>query len=344
MERRNLDHPLTRSASLPGLSRPHQLRLLRAAALAGLAAFDLPAGVLRLVQYELNGIYRLSTPSGRFFLRLSLRADLSLAHIESEMRWLDRLSGIRRPAPVLASTGEWAVELPEFPAVVVMTEWLDGTAPRIAYDSPLAADYGRLVAEVHGQADVFTPDDTFVRPSMTFRAIIAGLADNFAEVDRVLGVGASDVLAAAARRIGSGAPAETGREILIHGDLHRGNFLCSRHGELAVIDFEDCGWGHDLLDLAAFLDSVARLDRADPAGYQTFARRVLDGYAERRPLPPMADFTAYLALRDLVVVNYLARSVNPTVALWREQRLRELVEQLRVYVDTGRHVGAVSVP
>ncbi|QUQ71741.1 phosphotransferase enzyme family protein [Kutzneria sp. CA-103260] len=335
-----MDRPLSRFATL---SRPRQLRLLRAAALTGLSAFDLPPGRLRLVQYELNGIYQLTSPSGKFFLRLSTRPDLSSAHIASEMRWLARLSEIRRPVPLMPSAGEWVVELPDFPAVVVMTTWLDGRVPRITYDTPLAADYGRIVATVHAQADGFTPDVTFIRPVMTFQSITAALSDNLPEVDRVLGDDAAGVLTAAARRIGSGAPAETGREILIHGDLHRGNFLCSRRGELAVIDFEDCGWGHDLLDIAAFLDSVARLDRSEPSGYQTFAHRFLEGYASQRPLPAMAEFTDYLALRDLVVVNYLARSVNPTVAEWRERRLRELVGQLAAYVETGVHVGSLRL-
>jgi len=347
-----VDHPLIRCSAadgslvgrFAGLSRPRQLRLLRAAALTGLSAFDVPSGALRLVQYELNGIYRLSTPSGRFFLRLSTRPDLSVAHIDSEMHWLSRLSEVRRPVPLLSATGGRAVELSDFPAVVIMTNWLDGAVPRITYDTPLAADYGRIVAAIHAQADAFTPSAAFVRPSMTFNSITAALVDNLAEVDRILGEGTSGVLTAAVHRIGRGAPAETGREILIHGDLHRGNFLSTQRGELAVIDFEDCGWGHDLLDIAAFLDSVARMDRSDPAGYQTFARRFLDGYTERRPLSGMAEFNDYLALRDLVVVNYLARSVNPTVAPWRARRLRELVGQLRAYVDTGGYVGAVSVP
>jgi Ser/Thr protein kinase RdoA (MazF antagonist) len=36
---------------------------------------------------------------------------------------------------------------------------------------------------------------------------------------------------------------------LIHADLHRDNILL-HHGEIGVIDFDDCGWGYYLFDLA----------------------------------------------------------------------------------------------
>jgi len=48
---------------------------------------------------------------------------------------------------------------------------------------------------------------------------------------------------------------ETGAFGLIHGDLHHENFLFHR-GEARAIDFDDCGWGFHLYDLAVTLSEL----------------------------------------------------------------------------------------
>jgi len=67
---------------------------------------------------------------------------------------------------------------------------------------------------------------------------------------------------------------------LIHADMHLGNALFWR-GEVKVIDFDDCGFGYWLYDIAVSLWELRH--RND---YGHFRSALIDGYTRRRPLPP----------------------------------------------------------
>ena len=67
---------------------------------------------------------------------------------------------------------------------------------------------------------------------------------------------------------------------LIHADMHLGNALFWR-GEVKVIDFDDCGFGYWLYDIAVSLWELRH--RND---YEHFRSALIDGYTRRRPLPP----------------------------------------------------------
>ncbi len=62
---------------------------------------------------------------------------------------------------------------------------------------------------------------------------------------------------------------------LLHGDLHRGNFLL-HEGEIRLIDFSMCAFGHFAYDLATCLSNVR----------QAFHPLFLENYTQFMPLPP----------------------------------------------------------
>jgi Ser/Thr protein kinase RdoA (MazF antagonist) len=66
---------------------------------------------------------------------------------------------------------------------------------------------------------------------------------------------------------------------LIHADLHLDNALFHR-GEVQVIDFDDCGHGYLVYDLA-----VALWELRHRPDYQAFQDAMLAGYGSVRPLP-----------------------------------------------------------
>ncbi len=130
---------------------------------------------------------------------------------------------------------------------------------------------------------------------------------------------------------------------LIHADLHRENLIVTNGGTIAVIDFDDCGYGYYMLDIATVLSSVYRQVVDDPAAYRAFAGRYLDGYQQVRPLPQSFDrLDDFLIMRDMVIVNFVTHSKNPTVGAWGPGRVRGIVEQLRYYVDGELYGGALG--
>jgi Ser/Thr protein kinase RdoA (MazF antagonist) len=83
-----------------------------------------------------------------------------------------------------------------------------------------------------------------------------------------------------------GVSAEPDSSRLIHGDLHYENFLF-RSGEAIGIDFDDCGWGPYLYDVAV---ALSELD--ERPSYPSLRDALLNTYVRYRPLP--AGFETHL--------------------------------------------------
>jgi hypothetical protein len=79
----------------------------------------------------------------------------------------------------------------------------------------------------------------------------------------------------------------------------------------------------------------------DPAAYRAFAISYLNGYQRVRPLPSEFDrLEDFLIMRDMVIVNFVTHSTNPTVAEWGPGRVHGILDQLKRYVD-GEPYGGV---
>ena len=91
---------------------------------------------------------------------------------------------------------------------------------------------------------------------------------------------------------------------LVHGDLHQENVLFD-DTSVGVIDFDDCGWGFFLYDLAVPLSEVS----LRPA-YPAMRSALLEAYARRRPLPDDAGthVDAFIVLRGLQILAWVLES------------------------------------
>jgi Ser/Thr protein kinase RdoA (MazF antagonist) len=82
------------------------------------------------------------------------------------------------------------------------------------------------------------------------------------------------------------------------------------HDDVKVIDFDDCGFGNWLYDIAVSLWELRH--RHD---YQQFRAALIDGYTQHRPLPPgdLAHLDDFIATRDVAFAMWHtgAAQVNP---------------------------------
>jgi Ser/Thr protein kinase RdoA (MazF antagonist) len=120
---------------------------------------------------------------------------------------------------------------------------------------------------------------------------------------------------------------------LIHGDLHQENALFV-DGVAAAIDFDDCGWGFHLYDIAVPLSELTERPRSG-----ALRDALLDAYARRRPLPADVDehLDALIGYRGLQLITWVLESrAHPSFRdRWREWARRDL-EWLARRVEGGR--------
>ena len=199
--------------------------------------------------------------------------DVPEARVCSVLRWMDGRIHAAAPRPVhLYRLGDVMARLHDHAArwrvppgfVRIRWDWETFFGDTMVYGGIGAADVWELL-----------PDD--------LRRRFARVASGMRRVMSQLGEGADNVG-------------------LIHADMHLGNALFWR-GEVRVIDFDDCGFGYWLYDIAVPLWELRH--RND---YGHFRSALIDGYTRRRPLPPgclahLDDFIAALRGRVRAMVH-----------------------------------------
>lgn len=120
---------------------------------------------------------------------------------------------------------------------------------------------------------------------------------------------------------------------LIHADLHHGNYLF--HGqEVRAIDFDDCGWGHFLYDLA-----VTQWYLQARPDFQALRQAHLEGYSSIRPLDEeqLSQISTFIAARTLLMALYMAGRVdNPKLHDRAPQFVARCASVLRDFLTRNR--------
>ena len=296
------------------LSRRAQVARLRALGRAALAAYGLGEAPMRLLQHEYNTTFRVA---GRFVLRVGRAQGQTLAALGSEAAWLRALAeetDLVVPAPVPTRDGALAVSAtaPGVPGAraCVLLRWVEGRFRDASLAPVHARRIARVQAALHEHALGWTPPPGFTRPPasrLTARAADRASADEAEALRLVAGLGAPrdvEAVAAALARVRAterALAAEPGGVALIHGDLHHENVVFAR-GEARAIDFDDCGHGPLLYDLA--------VTRFELTSRPALREALLDEYAALRSLPPRAEehLAALELLRRIQMIMWVLES------------------------------------
>ncbi|MET0687162.1 MAG: phosphotransferase [Solirubrobacteraceae bacterium] len=296
------------------LSRQAQVARLRALGRAALAAYGLQGAPFRLLQHEYNTTFRVG---GRYVLRVGRAHGQTLAALASEAAWLHALAeetDLVVPAPVPTRDGALAVMasapgVPEERACVLL-RWVEGRFRDASLRPVHARRIARVQAALHEHALGWTPPPGFTRPPasrLTARAADGPAADE-AEALRLVAalMGPRDAQTvrdalARVRDTERALAAEPGGVALVHGDLHHENVVFAGT-EARAIDFDDCGVGPLLYDLA-----VTRFELTTRPALRD---ALLDEYAGLRGLPPRAEehLAALELLRRVQMVMWVLES------------------------------------
>ena len=315
-----------------------------------LAQYDVPEPTrLELLTFSENAVFRAYfADRDPLIVRLHSVGYHTRAAVESELMWVDALrtqTDIPVPPVLRTATGAGVVEAcdPEFPSrfADVLGD-LPGASPETA---DMVADYrilGRTTAELHRHASVWRPPSGFERISWDIEGAFGAhptwghwhAGPNLDDAAVGLLQSAEMLIRDRLHRYGCG-PSRFG---LIHSDLRLSNILMD--GATAqVIDFDDCGFGWFLYDLASALTFIED-DPQVPALIDSW----LGGYAEVRPLEEadLTEIPTLIMMRRMVILAWLGSRPGTPVYLEEGPRYaRVTAEMARIYVASG---GASVLP
>jgi amicoumacin kinase len=123
---------------------------------------------------------------------------------------------------------------------------------------------------------------------------------------------------------------------LIHDDLHFANFLILPGGQLAIIDFDDCGYGWFAIDVAmALFDVLVLYNPSTEGDKQQFAHQFMEnylsGYRQEKELPPfwLGQLPHFLKLKELCIfADLVANRVIGTPDSWVDRFMRDRAERV----------------
>ena len=245
--------------------------------------------------------------AGELVLRLHRQGYHTRAEIASELAWLTALQGLPglravRPVPgaeglVSDIEGRFVVGFARIPGQELqpgddLARWF----PRL----------GEITARLHLQSRHWSPPPGFVRKRWDAETIL-GPAPHWGDWRQAAGLTpegralmerATSALAEQLAAYGTGA----GVLGLIHADLRLANLMVDGDS-LTAIDFDDCGFGWWLYDLAAALSFI----ETDPRLPDLIARWC-EGYARIAPLQAedRAMIPALILLRRILLTAWLA--------------------------------------
>lgn len=328
------------------LTHRGQISRLRSLAENALARYEVQVTAMKSLLHLENTTFRVDSEDERYVLRINRPGHRDRDQIRSEGMWLEAISrdtDLVVPQPVRNRDGELVTAagargVPE-ERNCILFRWVEGQFYRKRL-SPLAfRRVGRLTAHLHEHARRFRPPDGFRRHDVQW-----GSEEEPGEMERVLNQGVRDGAALIAphdlatftlarhylRDKISSMSKDPWSYGLIHADLHHGNCLFY-DGTARAIDFDDCGWGHFLYDLA-----VTQWYLQARPDFMELRNAHLEGYREVRELSAgeEAELPTFMAARTLLMAVYMAgRTDNPELRERAPQFVARCAGALRDYLS-----------
>ncbi len=327
------------------LSYEQQLARYHAAAEQVVAAFGLRDYDVTPLSFVGNAVFAVDCQRGPHVLRIPRLGHAPVTWIESEMRWLADLhkqTNLCVPQPVKTIDDAWlawaSIDGVDEALPAVLLTWVDGES-RQAEDLTLAdvEQVGVFLATLHDFSATYVPPADFIRPKLDWDGLFGaespynpgtGAAIFLPEQMKVM-----DAVAERVRAVMQALAADAETFGLIHGDLIIKNIIF-QGDQVCALDFEYCGFGYFLYDLAPVLLGLSPLPH-----YAALKSALWQGYTSQRPLPlHYRDYLeTFVAGRHVASCRWIASNLdNPQVRERAPQILADRTEELRHYLQTGR--------
>lgn len=305
------------------LSEVAQLEKLESFAREALKSWALETADIWLLKYRENcvfGVRDIKTDT-KYAMRIHRPDYHCLEALKSELLWVEALAkdGVLTPDIIHTQKGDLLItceteQVPE-PRVCDLLGWVEGEqlgniegegdlSNEDVYANHLLA--GKVAAQIHNQAEGWTIPEGFKRPMMDAEGLVGktGYLGDFRTHPDLTPEQLSILTKAADKAIdamnGFGqAPDCFG---LTHADFLPENLLI-KDGDVRIIDFDDCGFGWYMMDLATSLFFLQGEDC-----YQSAYDGFVKGYRSTRNLPDdhLAMLPSCYIMRALAYVGWTA--------------------------------------
>jgi len=238
-----------------------------------LQAYPIQPSMVTFLLHSENMTFRVHTSQVDYLLRVHSPVSPSFgdhgadqALVNSEMLWLAALQKARFPAPPPQKNlqGEYTTRLEDLN--VTLLKWQEGDPlTREKESERSAAQIGTLVGRLHQFSARWQPPHGFKRPTRDaayFERAMLSLwvavedgrinAQDYNSLQTVISWLASELRSQGRTRETHG---------LLHGDLHRGNFLLQR-GRIRLIDFSMSAFGPYAYELGTCLSNIRPVYRS----------------------------------------------------------------------------------
>ena len=309
------ERPGGERGALSGTGDPQEavLRGYDPFARAALEPFGFPADAhVALLSLSENATYRIDDPaaSRTAVLRVHRTGYHAPGAVASELAWLQALradEGLQTPAVYRAADGREVVDVTvgDLTRQTVLFEWLAGTEPHEDHLTEKFELLGEICARMHRHARAWRRPAGFVRFDWDFDCCV-GDTPRWGRWQDGVGIGKQELatLTAAAallRRRLDAYGRGPDRFGLIHADVRLANLLVDG-ADIQVIDFDDCGFGWFMFDLATAVSFIEHDPRV-PELCDAWVR----GYRRVMPLaePDVAEIPTFVLLRRLQLVAWV---------------------------------------
>jgi Ser/Thr protein kinase RdoA (MazF antagonist) len=333
------------------LSRTGQIRRMRRLAQVAVDAYPVETVRITPLMRGYNTTFRVDiADGGRHVLRIQRAGGPTTEMVRSEMTWLAALrrdTDLAVPEPVPTRDGDLltVAESEGVPGArsCVLYRWVHGRFVDDRLTPTRLERVGVLMARLQSHGARFCAPEGFRRGPVDHVTSFGRTQDDSlspevatraaALVDDVHPAGGGPIVQAVIERARAARDSlGTDPEVfgLIHADLHQENYLFQQ-GEARAIDFDDCGYGPYVYDLAVTLSELKR--RPD---YQGLRSALLYGYRGVRPLAAEHErlIDVFIALRAVQLMMWTVEHRNQPMfrETWAASTARTL-DWLKSFLD-----------
>ncbi len=314
-----------------------QVRQLRKVANAALEKYSFEVLKLKFVSHGENTIYKVFTEEKNFILRIHRANYHSKNAILEELAWVKQLSESTGlvPKPTSSINGllveEISIDHSEATRLCSVLSWIDGKMRFGSLTKERLFNAGKLAGQLHKSAENQKVKHRIYWDApglLGANATVGSLQNLEVEIGETKFQTLDSCRLLALRKMNEYNERNPDKSSLIHADLHFGNIIWQK-SEPIPIDFDDCGFGFQMYDLAILLGGTDFFFKiTKKKGKQAFIESLFEGYSSVNKLTKA----------DLEILPYFKLTRNLVQVAWAYERRDhpEIYEHLKK--DLGNRI------